>query len=101
MSMLPVMALVLTLPQLLGYAVTRLAPRAGVPEWLAAAVAGYTGIWYPIFGRLVAPAGPGGHDGAMGSILGWAALLVGLLYQLVIGGVLATAVARRKRPTSP
>jgi hypothetical protein len=98
---LAVMALVLALPQLLGYAVTRLSSRAGVPEWLAAAVAGYTALWYPIFGRLVGPLGPDRPDCAFGVLLGWGTLVIGLLYQLVIGGVLATTVVRRRRPPSP
>jgi hypothetical protein len=89
--LLPIVALVLALPQLAGYALTRLALRAGVPEWLAAAVVVYTAIWYPTFGSI---------RGDLAPVMPWATLLVGLSYQLVVGAVLATAVIRHKRRTS-
>jgi hypothetical protein len=95
---LPFVALALALPQLAGYAVTRLARRAGVTEWLGAAVAAYTAIWYPIFGSLLKDAGP---DCSIGPILAWTTLFMGLCYQLVVGGVLATALVRRKRAAAP
>jgi hypothetical protein len=98
---LPIVALVLAVPQLLGYAVTRLAPRAGVPEWLAAAVAAYTAIWYPSMGALLSPPASQSFHGGIAPLLAWGALVVGLCYQLVVGGVLATAVVRRRRRASP
>ena len=93
---LPIVALVLAVPQAAGYALTRLAPRAGVAEWLAATVATYTAIWYPIFGAWLKPdADPARSN--LGPALAWTTLVVGLLYQLVVGGVLATAVVRGRR----
>ncbi|HVU50600.1 MAG TPA: hypothetical protein VHL80_07920 [Polyangia bacterium] len=99
--MLAVVALVFALPQLAGYAVGRLWPRARMAEWLGAVVAGYTALWYPTFGQLLRPRGAGSFHGGLGPMLAWTTLLVGLLFQLVIAAVLATAFFRRQRPPAP
>jgi hypothetical protein len=94
---LPVVALVFALPQLAGYGVARLWRSAGITEWLGAVVAAYTAIWYPLFGRaLSAPAGCW-----TGPAIAWGTLVFGLLFQLVIAGVIATAYFRRERPPAP
>jgi hypothetical protein len=99
---LPVLALVLVMPQIVGYLLVRWSARAGVAEWLAAAVATYSGIWYVAIGatlRAEVPSQSGYHCG-LGWMLGWGALLIGLGYQILIGGVLAWAVVDRKRARS-
>jgi hypothetical protein len=97
---LPVVALVLAVPQLVGYIVWRLARRAGVAEWLAGAVAAYTAIWYPIFGWALPlpPPPPGAYRCGIGTMLALGTLLVGLGYQLLIGSVIATAATGKHRP---
>ena len=94
---LPVVALVFAVPQLVGYLVSRLWRRAGMAEWLGAVVAAYTAIWYPTLGQLLKPPGSEMFHGGLAPPIAWATLLVGLLFQLVIGGVIATAVFRRRR----
>jgi hypothetical protein len=92
---LPLLALVLALPQLVGYLLTRWSDRAGVAEWLAAAVAVYSALWYVVVGaRACAGAAPAS---GMASFVVAGTLGGGLLYQLVIGAVLATAVVRHKQ----
>jgi hypothetical protein len=98
---LAVVALVFALPQLAGYGLARVWRRAGMAEWLGAVVAAYTAVWYSTFGQLLR-----GHDTEqiryeMGPALAWGTLLVGLLFQLVIGGVIATAYFRRRRAPAP
>jgi hypothetical protein len=97
-----VVALVFALPQLVGYLVARLWRRAGIPEWLGGVVAAYTALWYPTFGQLLRSQEPAQiRDCGPGPLLAWAALLLGLLFQLVIAGVIAAAYFERRRAPAP
>jgi hypothetical protein len=95
---LPVVALVFAVPQLAGYVVARLWRGAGTTEWLGTVVAAYTAIWYPIFGRALSM--PAGRCG-IGPMIAWVTLVFGLLFQLVIAGVIATAYFERRRAPTP
>jgi hypothetical protein len=99
MMLLPILALVLSLPQVVGYAAWRLSGRGGVPEWLAGTVAAYTAMWYPIFGSVLREPPPSlnADQGHFRPAFALGTLLVGLSYQLVVGGVLATAATRKHR----
>jgi hypothetical protein len=83
----PILAIVLALPQLAGYLVTRAWRRAGQAEWLGAAIATYSAIWYVACHR----------TGAAPPAVSWGLLLAGLLMELVLGILLAGIVFHLRR----
>jgi hypothetical protein len=99
---LAILLLIVVLPQFAGYAATRLSRRAGWVEWLAAAVASHTAIWYVACGsRVPPPPPPGAYRCGLGPMICWGLLVAGLAVHIVLGGVLAKVFVRPEPPVAP
>ena len=103
----PIVALVLALPQVTAYLVTRWWGRSGHAEWLGTAVATYSAIWYVTCHSLMRvptpPADAPLHPCGTGTMIAWGLLGAGLVIELLIGILLAGVVfnLRRSRPSVP
>jgi hypothetical protein len=102
--LLPVLAIVLALPQVAGYLLTRVWRRAGQAEWMGAAVATYTAIWYATCHRMtVPPPQDGMYHCGLGPMISWGLLFAGLMLELLLGILLAGIAfqLRRSREAAP
>jgi hypothetical protein len=98
---LPILALVLMLPQVAGYVVTRVWRPAGKAEWLGAAVATYAAIWYATCHSMLRVQQPSAGDwlypyGA-GPQFAWGLLGAGLVLELGFGVLCAGVVFHVRR----
>jgi hypothetical protein len=104
--LLPVLALVLAVPQLAGYVVTRFWRGAGRAEWVGAAVASYAAIWYATCHSMLHQEDFAQIRCGVAPRIAWGLLASGLVVELMMGLLLAGVVfhlraSRGQRRTPP
>src|SRR5690348_5319047 len=95
---LAILLVVLLVPQLVGYAVMRLSRRPSRVEWVAAAVATFTAIWFATCGHRASSLDTAQVRCGMGEMISYGLLMVGLGVEIFAGMIISNVVISRREP---